>query len=275
MRSFENSPKNSNSSNGEEFSFQKNVSSFDSLKDVPFMGDTPTRDGGNSLRSRLPNRGLPDNIDRNQEASPYRRTSFYKEVFNQKEIGDIAKTCRPFLNEIEFNKPRAWDILEAYEHNYRKGNAVFVDYLSELFGIEPPEIVYRRARERGLAGAYYPDENKIYFYYRTNRDERGRGDDMNTIAHEMWHALQESVSIRKDSQRGELYRYNSNFYINYLDDDEGYHDQLMEKEAFYFGDSAERKLKAMFLQGQDAKTRIARGKDVVTKFINTTGRRNG
>lgn len=271
-----------NPQRGEEFRSQEKLNGFESLREIPFAGETKTnlapQDNQGTLRSRL-----PDRLDRlstrrgnySQEALSQKRTSFYEEVFDQAGIGDIARTCRPFIDAIEFNKPKTWDILEAYERDYRKGNAIFVEQLSELFDIEPPKIIYRRAKRRGLAGAYSPDENKIYFYYRENRDRRGRPDDINTIAHEMWHAFQESVSIERDSQRGDLYRYNSNFYIDCSDDDEGYRTQLMEKEAFYFGDTMERKLRAMLWLGQDAQTRIARGKDVVTKFINSIGKRNG
>ncbi|MBQ3320927.1 hypothetical protein IJG71_02230 [Candidatus Saccharibacteria bacterium] len=246
MRSFENFPKNSNSPNGEEFSFQKNVSSFDSLKDVPFMGDKLKEKEELDL-SQIPQEYIYDR----------KRRPIWVEAMKQEGSGKVAKTCRPFLDKIMGDKILTWDILSQYDKNYRKGNKFLVDTLSEMFGIEPPKIKYHRIKGRSIAGAYDPRDNSIHFFYRMNREERGRTDDMNTIAHEMWHAYQEAILRQKKGVRSDLYRINSDLYISSEDDLEGYLKQIFEMEAFFFGDHLENSFRGARRHGQD----------VVTSFI--------
>lgn len=59
---------------------------------------------------------------------------------------------------------------------------------------------------------------------------------MGVLAHEMWHVYQEMKASYMDG-KNHLYKYNNKNYIDSKDDYAGYRSQLVENEAFYFGDA--------------------------------------
>ena len=222
--------------NGQGQKNERGSSGFDSLKDVPFRGDIEEvpQDFEDEVEDPIL---IPKGYICNRTRRP-----LYAEALKQEGTGKAAKACREVLNEIAGDKILMYDILSAYEKGYRDGNKVLVDKLSKIFGIDPPEIKYHRIRVHSIAGAYDPEDNSIHFYYRRNRSRRGTTDDMNTIAHETWHAYQEAVLRNKKGVRSDLYRINSNLYISSEDDFERYKKQIFEMEAFFFGDKLEHAL---------------------------------
>ena len=180
------------------------------------------------------------------------------EILGKEKRIEFAAVCRPYTNEVLFNTVRAWDVLEAHKSNFKRGVTELRDWLAETFQIEPPELVFRPTGDTDSAGQFSGNEYKITFYYDARRSRRGDLDDLNTIAHEMWHALQLNKANYGDDERSELYDINFDCYFSSEDNEEFYGRQLIEDEAFYFGDKIERIFQSHLDQGQDIVTAFKR-----------------
>lgn len=227
---------------------QNQASGFASLSEVPFTGN----------RSRL------------------------AETFGNNVKWQTPGVCRPYTNEVLFNKPRAWDVLESHRRDFRLGIKELRDWLADMFFIEPPELEFRPTRDSGAAGEFQPDNYKIILYYDPRRSKTGNLDDLNTIAHEMWHARQRILADYGNDARSDVYNYNFNCYYSADDSEDIYGKQVIEHEAFYFGDTVEKYFENHLEKGQDVVTafqRAFRSKNsprlnVVDGFLQRLGRKN-
>ncbi len=155
------------------------------------------------------------------------------EVFHP-ENEAVRAACDPFLNELR--KMDLRDIRRAYRRSNEEGNEAFDLLLVDILGIKnPPKIsVEKRDPGKTANGEYKSSINTIVIYKRDTpiRDCRGAG----VLAHEMWHAYQEMQASYRNG-KNHLYKYNNEHYIKSEDDYTGYRTQLVESEAFYFGDA--------------------------------------
>ncbi|MBR3256510.1 hypothetical protein IKG10_02490 [Candidatus Saccharibacteria bacterium] len=202
---------------------------FDSLASVPFIGEQPT---------------------------------LLSKTFSEDTKWEIPGICRQYTNEISFNKLRAWDVLEANRHDYRRGAEELRDWLADMFQIEPPRLEFRLTRNLDFLGEYDPDKNIIVVVRDAGRDREGDLNDLNTVAHEMWHAWQYHV-VSSGGERSDIYSFNDRHYCPSEEDEKMYEGQIMEREAFYFGKTVERYFGNYLKEGQD----------VVTAFLRTFGKK--
>lgn len=155
------------------------------------------------------------------------------EVFHP-ENEAVRKACDSFLNELR--KMDLRDIRKAYSRSNEEGDEALARLLVDMLGIKnPPKIsVEKRDPSKTANGEYKSSINTIVIYKRDTpiRDCRGAG----VLAHEMWHAYQEMQASYRNG-KNHLYKYNNEHYIKSEDDYPGYRTQLVENEAFYFGDS--------------------------------------
>ncbi|MBQ2672443.1 hypothetical protein IJH26_00260 [Candidatus Saccharibacteria bacterium] len=234
---------------------------FDTLAELPpfeyprQLGQTHTRKMETSsigIGSHLPVKTEVEHIPIRRELTKWEET--FGDSVNS---GEVAKASREFLNQIEDNKVMQWDIIEANRQNYREGSKKMAQYLAEILDIDMPVINYRISDGDGSFGSFNPEEYSITLYYDRKRSRKGSTNDLNTIAHEMWHAYQAILAIEGDTKRSQLYELNDRCYIAPEESVQGYAKQLMEAEAFRFGDGVERIFSASIKNGQD----------IVTKFL--------
>lgn len=164
------------------------------------------------------------------------------------EVGNYAK-------EI-VEDPRFNGIVEKCRADGREWFENYLEYASflaeKLYGDNrSPILIFDPNKKHGEAGHYkhkleYDGSvfGHITLYrnskYENFRDEpRNHDEDLEIIAHEMWHCKQ-AVDVRTnpDNLKAKLYDINLKFYIS--PDDAGlhdylYHQQLVEREALYFG----------------------------------------
>lgn len=176
------------------------------------------------------------------------------EILGKEKRREYASVCRPYTNKVEFDTIRAWDVLEAHRDNFKRGVIELRDWLADVFSIEPPELEFRPTKDERTAGQFSGNEYKITFYYNARRSRKGNLDDLNTIAHEMWHAHQLDLADYGNDNRSRIYDRNFNCYFPSEENDELYERQLIEEEAFYFGDKIELIFRGHLNRGQDIET---------------------
>ena len=155
------------------------------------------------------------------------------DVFNPQNEA-VRATCDPFLNKLR--KMDLRDIRRAYGRSNEEGDEALARLLVDILGIKnPPKIsIEKRNPGKTANGEYKSSINTIVIYKRNTpiRGCRGAG----VLAHEMWHAYQEMQASYRNG-KNHLYKYNNEHYIKSEDDYSGYRTQLIESEAFYFGDA--------------------------------------
>lgn len=184
--------------------------------------------------------------------------SKFAEAFGEDLKWQIPGVCRPYTNEVLFNKLRAWDVLEANRHDFRSGTRELRDWLADMFFIEPPALEFRPTMGSDTAGEFQPKDYKIVLYYDPRRNKTGNLWDLNTIAHEMWHARQCVLADYGNDERSDIYDYNFNCYFSPEDSEDMYGRQVIEREAFYFGDTVEKYFEDYLERGQDVVTAFQR-----------------
>lgn len=112
----------------------------------------------------------------------------------------------------------------------------FFVLLVEVLGIKkPPKLLYVEPQTNETTrGKYTAKTNTVRIYESNIPDHYCQR--MGVLAHEMWHAYQEMKASYRNG-KNHLYKYNNGHYIDSKDDYAGYRFQLVESEAFYFGDN--------------------------------------
>lgn len=200
--------------------------------------------------------------ERHRPADPKK---VYPEIYGEDYNRDISPKCKTTLESLD--KADYFDLIDAYETNYKFGNARLVGYLTKMLGLESrPKIIYKPKGEKDTQTcAYYdPEDNSIVFIYEPGRSKKGNHKDANTTAHEVWHAYQEQCARNGSSDRDYLYDANSRHYVELGKD---YSAQLVEREAIWFGNQIEDRIQAA----------AAEKEDIVTKFrrLKSFDRRHG
>lgn len=173
----------------------------------------------------------PDDLRTLRDALKKHRES---EVFSPDQ-DEVRKACDPYLEKLR--RTDLSQIVAAYKRNFREGDQLFRPLLAEVLSIENlPSLMYvnRDEGDPNLRGQYLSRSNivKIIEGNIPNRYyER-----MAILAHEMWHAYQHMKTGHQNG-RNHLYKYNWDNYIKSNDNYAAYRSQLIESEAFYFGNT--------------------------------------
>lgn len=145
----------------------------------------------------------------------------------------VRKACDPYLDGIR--QSDLTQIITAYKRGNQEGDQLFFVLLVEVLGIKkPPKLIYVEPEVNETArGKYTAKTNTVRIYESNIPDHYCQR--MGVLAHEMWHVYQEMKASYRNG-KDHLYKYNNGNYIDSKDDYAGYRSQLVESEAFYFGD---------------------------------------
>lgn len=175
----------------------------------------------------------PEYLSYQQEIKSNKCEVIRSEVYSPNQ--EMARrACDPYLDRIR--RSDLAPILSAYKRDDKEGDQLFFELLTEVLGIKnPPKLVYaEHETNHTIRGKYMSKSNTIRLYEGNIPDQSYQR--MGTLAHEMWHAYQEMNASYRDG-KNHLYRYNNDNYIDSEEDYPGYRSQLVECEAFYFGDT--------------------------------------
>ncbi|MDR2599271.1 MAG: hypothetical protein LBC73_03245 [Oscillospiraceae bacterium] len=121
----------------------------------------------------------------------------------------------------------SWSDLSLDEQ--KKSMTDLADFVATDTGLEnPPEIVFRDDMPDGSYGGYSPDTNTVEINQNMLDDNLEAAD---TIAHEMWHALQEQIAKDPNNPKAGEYQEAFDNYISSEYDFEAYQNQMIEAEA--------------------------------------------
>lgn len=150
------------------------------------------------------------------------------------DYGAVKKTCDPYLDRIR--QSDLSQILAAYKRGDKEGDQLFFALLVELLDIKkPPRLLYVKSdASQTHKGKYIARTNTVRMH--EGNIPNSSYQRMGVLAHEMWHAYQEMKASYRNG-KNHLYRYNNDNYIKPEDNYSGYRTQLVESEAFYFGDT--------------------------------------
>ena len=170
------------------------------------------------------------------EQEKQKRRSENPDIFLNPDMEFIMSNTRLFTNKV-LDDMRQNTLSFSYE-NLKEFNNEIIQYLSKILELdEPPQIQYKNVAKDSIErGSYNHYQNEIEFCYEEGRDDIVTEEDIDTIAHEMWHAHQHSVadSNQENALNAELYKKNFDDYVKAEEDYDGYRSQLVEDEARTF-----------------------------------------
>ena len=168
-----------------------------------------------------------------QEIQENERTVNKTDVYSP-DYGAISKACNPYLDRIR--QSDLSQILAAYKKDAKEGDRLFFALLASVLDIKkPPKLLYVKSdASQTIKGKYIARTNTVRMY--EGNIPNSSYQRMGVLAHEMWHAYQEMKASYRNG-KNHLYRYNNDNYIKPEDNYSGYRTQLVESEAFYFGDT--------------------------------------
>lgn len=145
----------------------------------------------------------------------------------------VRQACDPYLDGIR--QSDLTQIIAAYKRGNKEGDQLFFVLLVEVLGIKkPPKLLYVEPQNNETTRGKYTAKTNTVRIYESNIPNH-YCQRMGVLAHEMWHAYQEMKASYRNG-KNHLYKYNNGHYIDSKDDYAGYRSQLVESEAFYFGD---------------------------------------
>lgn len=146
----------------------------------------------------------------------------------------VRHACDPYLDRIR--QSNLTKILAAYKKDDKDGDQLFFALLVAVLGIKiPPKLLYVEPQTNETSrGKYTAKTNTVRIYEGNISDHYCQR--MGVLAHEIWHAYQEMKASYMNG-KNHLYKYNNGNYIDSKADYIGYRTQLVESEAFYFGDA--------------------------------------
>lgn len=181
------------------------------------------------------------------------------DIYGAVDDAEIEHATDEILEKIP--EKRLAEIAHIYEKDPQKGDRLLLETLMPLLGLEnnQPTLTYgviKRKQEKGHYNRFKheiticeenitddnPDDESakrpIFSLFKSKKPRNITYMRMNIIAHEIWHAHQwAGTNVDKDRKS----KYQSNF-VYYLDGRTGYlgyRNQLIEKEAFRFGEKIE------------------------------------
>ena len=170
----------------------------------------------------------------------------HAEIFQNVSSEEIEKLQSGYLEKL---KGVDWvNVLASYGEGKRFADEQCAVLLCETLGINnPPTIVYKEKGPMDPSGCYVLSSNEITIFDGGEDVDsiqmRGENDPffklisrVNLLSHEMWHAYQHQLAD-SGNNRGELYEMNFKYYLDSNIDMGGYKEQLVEKEAYAFGDA--------------------------------------
>lgn len=195
----------------------------------------------------------------------------HPEIYDDVDAGQIEQITGELLGQIPDRKIQK--IMKIYEKSPEKGDAALIKILLKPLGLDknPPSLKYSKPRGDRAAGWYTRAEHSITLVreedlevLRAESDEpitpsfadflsgnSGKKLDenmffrMNAIAHETWHAHQwAGANVPADRQGAYHYNFQNYFQSKFSTTD--YRNQLIEKEAYAFGESFEKRCKELY-----------------------------
>lgn len=164
-------------------------------------------------------------------------------AFWEKHKNEINNVINPILDKI--SQDDYIYVVNAYDLSKNVGDQSLIEIVSNALSMTPPS--FNEDSSLGSVGGYVFGRNKILLNREKLKQNLQEEDidlegmpfhELETIAHETWHAYQEQVA-RKGGDRSDIYK---DGIINYKEsasfcenDGLGFYGQIIELEAEYFG----------------------------------------
>lgn len=188
----------------------------------------------------------------------------YPDIFKNPDLDEIDHLVERMISKIPRDK--VYEIGKLKESGkYRQADQAEIDLFVSIFGLEYRPNVEYSDKDTDCQGSYAHRLKRV----EVRRKFGGRDDEdgiVNTIAHEMWHAHQHDEADH-DTERGKKYKVNNEHYQNgqpgwdligndiftkWSEAYNRYRNQLLEVEAFTFGQAFADYYKDVMENGVDA-----------------------
>lgn len=160
---------------------------------------------------------------------------------------EVKEFIGSFLSEVDSNKLE--EIVQEHKHDYKAAAEMAVEYFAQILGVEALRLDFSKEKSDTL-GRHMAVGTIVLNEHVTRKKPLQL---VNVVAHEMFHEWQRQLQRKyergelsnnpKLARRAELYGFCQDNYDTTFASDWAYRRQLLEKEAFEFGDGAEKILK--------------------------------
>lgn len=199
--------------------------------------------------------------------------SFQKEIYDEVNAEEVQEAVNPFLNRIEASSAESIMRLPdqfTSEREKREAEREILRYLGGILGMQDLPLVQHYQNKDDPAGAsYVHGTNGQPNIIRLN-EAHGNTMRLETLvallSHEMWHARQHNLVDRMNASQldGDIKRRAALYEVNFANqvplalDPENYRKQLIEAEAFYFGDYSYQLLAQKYAEAHRPLNRLRR-----------------
>lgn len=170
-------------------------------------------------------------LDEDRQAKIDNARSEHPEIYDAPSSTELDAQSNELLSQIPddvYQKLRT-----AYETNREQGILSACQAVAEALSLqEIPEVVFKETDSTTLCGDH---KDKVITIYTHPKERPSFEEDMDTIAHECFHAYQHQCADTSQTKHDMLYKLNFDAYIISRMDYAGYRNQLVEAEAFSFG----------------------------------------
>ncbi len=143
---------------------------------------------------------------------------------------DCLENTERLDSSLESFTPENWEQLSLDEQKEKMND--LAEYIIDVTGLEnPPRIEFYNNEQEGDYGGFDRTTNTLSIneHMLYQNDEAA-----DTVAHELWHALQYQRASNPRTKLDAMYAENFNDYISPNEDFEGYQSQILESEARAF-----------------------------------------
>ena len=155
----------------------------------------------------------------------------HKDIYNPP-LPSVLLSIAPLIKSISDRPKTLVRLGERITEDVDSGLEQAMEYFVNVFGIKDElNLEIYDATKGDPYGRYYHDDDTIAIYLHPGSSV---GDNLNTVAHEVYHAYQRRC-VDPDSNRGREYAFNQKYYYDSDIDIEAYSKQRLEQEAFLLG----------------------------------------
>ncbi len=190
------------------------------------------------------------------------------DIYKDVDDGEVELLVTNALEKI--SDKQIVDIIKTYEKNPRKGDELIAKFLIPILGLKENKPTLKYGPAKGKEGGFYKrNEHSVTICEENLETVKKKDDDrilektsslfgfgrkrlkdkmfyrMGAVAHEYWHARQWGGAYIPEQKR-EKYRKNFVYYVEGKSDYNSYRQQLIEKEAWAFGEKMEKRCHSMY-----------------------------
>lgn len=150
---------------------------------------------------------------------------------------EAIETVTPYVDKMR--REDLDYILGTYREDFEAGNQAMAAYVAQTLGLETLINVKTKeveSKDDVKSDGQYWNHSKEITLFQVKGEKVSLSKTIDTIAHELWHAKQWE-EVENGDKRGALYKEEFTHAVDPYEDYEGYRNQMVEQEAFIFGQS--------------------------------------